>query len=215
MRVIRFTGWTLIACGTLVLLYVVHLLVVSNLHTSQAQRGLASAWQQDVLAAPEPSDAPDDRPEGDQVEVGDAYAAMWFERPGSDQPVVREGLLYVVSGITPAVLRRGPGHYPETSAPDEGGNVAIAGHRTTHGAPFFHLDELELGDEVHIVDRRGRHWRYVVRETMVVAPQDTWVVEPDPLGDGLPLLTLTTCHPRFSAAQRYVVFAGLDGEVTA
>ncbi len=215
MRVARVAGWTLITAGVVVLLYVVHLLFVSNLHTDQAQRGLAEAWATEVEEPDDPDATPEpEEPADEPVDVGEAYAALWFERPGSDEPVVRDGELYVVSGVTPEALRRGPGHYPDSSPPGGEGNFAVAGHRTTYGAPFYHLDELVIGDEVHVVGRDGRHWRYVVRETMVVSPDDTWVVGPDPLGDGLPLLTLTTCHPRFSAAQRYVVFAGLDGEVT-
>lgn len=213
-RTLRGVGWTFIAAGVVLLLYVIYLLFYTNLTTDRAQHELRDTWAEFEWAQVESDDEePEEAP--DPISVGDAFAVIWFERPGSDEPVVRDEPLYVVEGVSLDMLRRGPGHYPDSVAPGEDGNFAIAGHRTTHGAPFYHLDELQTGDEIHVMDRSGRQWRYVVRETMVVAPSDVWVVDQDPLGDGYPLLTLTTCHPRFSAAQRYIVFAGLDGEVTS
>jgi sortase A len=209
IRIFRGFGWTLIAAGVVVLLYVVYLLFYTNLTTERAQNDLRDAWDSRIASVGIGGD------ETEAIELGDAFAVIWFERPGSDEPIVHDGPLYVVHGVTLDLLKLGPGHYPHSAAPGEEGNFSIAGHRTTHGAPFFHLDELEPGDHIHVVGRDGRRWRYTVRETMIVSPQDVWVVEEDPLGDTFPLLTLTTCHPRFSAAQRYVVFAGLDGEVTS
>ncbi len=215
-RLVRGVGWTLIAAGSVLLLYVVYLLFYTNLTTDRAQAELRDAWTTSVAdEAPDVPD-PEEPPEPDDdepVELGDAYAAIWFDRPGTDEPVVHDGPLFVVEGVSLDLLRRGPGHYPDSAAPGEAGNFAVAGHRTTYGAPFYHLDELEPGDHVFALGRDGRQWRYIVRETMIVAPQDVWVVSDDPLEDGHPVLTLTTCHPRFSAAQRLVVFAGLDGEV--
>lgn len=101
-------------------------------------------------------------------------------------------------------LKKGPGHYPGTALPGGPGNAAIAGHRTTYGAPFFRLDELEVGDPIFITTPGGRH-RYDVSEVMIVAPEDAWVL--DPTEDNR--LTLTTCNPRYSAAQRLIVVAEL------
>lgn len=213
-RILRGFGWTFIAAGVVLLLYVIYLLFYTNLTTSRAQGELREVWDSHIATSGIEDEA-DDEAEAEPIELGDAFAVIWFERPGSDEPIVHEGPLFVVHGVTLDLLRLGPGHYPHSASPGEEGNFSIAGHRTTHGAPFYNLDELEPGDAIHAIGRDGRQWRYTVRETMVVAPQDVWVVEEDPLGDGFPLLTLTTCHPRFSAAQRYVVFAGLDGEVTS
>ncbi len=41
-----------------------------------------------------------------------------------------------VQGTNVGDLRKGPGHYLNTPFPGEPGNAAIAGHRTTFGAPF-------------------------------------------------------------------------------
>jgi sortase A len=107
-----------------------------------------------------------------------------------------------VEGVGPDALALGPGHYPATPMPGQGGNVAIAGHRTTHLAPFWSLDELRPGDRVELVTARGR-FVYRVLWVGVGPPGSDWVL--GPTAD--PSLTLTTCYPRFSASQRLVVRA--------
>ena len=84
------------------------------------------------------------------------------------------------------------------------GNAVISGHRTTYGAPFFHLDRVEPGDLVAVQTATGEHV-YQVVETRVVEPTDVWVTQQ---WDGS-WLTLTTCHPRFASSERLVVFAHL------
>lgn len=214
-RLARGLGWALVASGVVVLLYLAYLMFYTNLITERAQGQLLEQWQLergpiDTDAAPSGSATPaepstDDAP----VEVGDAYAVMWFERPGSDVRPVHAEPLFVVEGIDPETLKQGPGHYPGTAGPGQSGNFALAGHRTTYGAPFYHLDQLRTGDEIHVVDRQRRTWVYEVTEAKVVLPHETWVIAPDPLGTGNPVLSLTTCEPRFSAAKRLIVFAEL------
>ena len=209
-RVVRGVGWTLIATGVVILLYLVYLLFFTNLQTEQAQDELLDQWQLEVEGddATLPGEG-DDGP-AEAVDPGDAYAAMWFERDG--ERIIHDEVLYVVEGTSVADLRRGPGHYADTAAPGADGNFAVSGHRTTYGAPFFHLDRLQEGDRIHVVDRRNREWVYEFRARRIVAPSDVWVISEDPLDDGAPLLTLTTCHPRFSDAQRLIVFADLVGD---
>ncbi|MGI8574181.1 MAG: class E sortase [Egibacteraceae bacterium] len=141
--------------------------------------------------------------------TGEPVAKIEFVRPGAQAPPVHEEPLYIVQGVGTEQLQQGPGHYPGTSMPGAKGNFAVAGHRTTYGAPFYHLDQLGRGDRVRVTDARGRRFVYTVRTQRVVAPSDVWVIQPDPLETGRPTLTLTTCHPRFSAAERLVVFAEL------
>nr|WP_274388233.1 sortase [Salsipaludibacter albus] len=139
---------------------------------------------------------------------GGSYALLWFERDG--QFVVDDEINAVVEGVTLDFLARGPGHYPETSPPGGEGTFAVAGHRTTYGHPFHNLDLLEPGDEIHVVDLDGRHWIYDFVELRAVAPTDVWVVDPDPLNREITHgITLTTCHPKYSAAQRLVAFGEL------
>ena len=210
-RLLRATGWLFIAIGTLVLLYLVYSLLYTNRETAQAQSELADEWGGLELSEPEAENEPgsssgENRP---APRPGSAVAALEFRRPGQDAPLVHAEPLYVVEGVTLGDLQRGPGHYPGTALPGDEGNFAVAGHRTTYGAPFFNLDQLRKGDEVIVTARDGSRHTYKVREQEVVAPGDTWVIGPDPLESGKATLTLTTCNPRFSNAQRLIVFAEL------
>ncbi|OLT37882.1 hypothetical protein BJF79_28710 [Actinomadura sp. CNU-125] len=118
----------------------------------------------------------------------------------------------VVEGVGVADLRKGPGHYPGSAGPGKVGNMAIAGHRTTYGGPFERNGELERGDEI-LVDTATTTYVYTVTKHIVVRPSRTDVVAPVPGKPGAAprkaMLTLTTCHPKFSAAYRLVVFAEL------
>ena len=112
----------------------------------------------------------------------------------------------VVQGVSLPELKKGPGHYPDTPMPGQPGNAAIAGHRTSYGAPFYRLDEVQAGDQLLVTTRQGK-FEYVVTERKVVGPDETSVLEATPDNR----LTVTTCHPRFSASQRLVVVAALKG----
>ena len=109
---------------------------------------------------------------------------------------------YVVEGTDLDSLRKGPGHYPETPLPGERGTAAIAGHRTTYGAPFRHIDELDRGDRI-VVDMPDGRFVYRVEESKIVDDQDLSVLEPV----GYRRLMLSACHPLYSAAQRIIVYA--------
>ncbi|MFM8971210.1 MAG: class E sortase, partial [Actinomycetota bacterium] len=105
---------------------------------------------------------------------------------------------------------KGPGHYPGTPFPGSRGNAAIAGHRTTYGAPFHNVDKLKPGDRIIIETFAGR-FVYQVTRQLIVQPTDTYVVANTPDAQ----LTLTSCHPKYSAAQRIVIKAKLVPEVSA
>ena len=109
---------------------------------------------------------------------------------------------YVIEGTDLGSLRRGPGHYPETPLPGEQGTVAIAGHRTTYGAPFREIDQLKPGDRI-VLDMPDGRFIYRVERTVIVDDQDLSVLEPA----GYRRLLLSACHPLYSAAQRIIVFA--------
>ncbi len=148
---------------------------------------------------------------------GDALAHLEIPGIGVDKVVVR--------GVNVPDLRKGPGHYPSTVLPGNGGNSAIAGHRTTYGAPFNRIDELEPGDEITLTGIQGEFTYRVLDPSIayasyedqidrigpgyiVVKPSATWV-----LGDfGDNRLTLTACHPKLSARQRIIVAAELVGD---
>ena len=109
-------------------------------------------------------------------------------------------------GTSASALRAGAGHYPETPLPCEAGNVAIAGHRTTYGKPFSNLDRLKNGDVVILETPIGSCTYEITVAPRVILPTAFEVVANTP---DRQLLTLTTCHPRGSAAQRLYVQATL------
>jgi sortase A len=111
----------------------------------------------------------------------------------------------MVEGTGTADLRSGPGHYPYTPLPGQRGTVAVAGHRTTYGAPFRHLDAVKPGDSVELAMPYGV-FTYRVERTRIVRPTDVWVTD----RVGYDRLILSACHPLYSAAQRIVVFARLE-----
>jgi sortase A len=111
----------------------------------------------------------------------------------------------VVQGTDTDSLRKGPGHYPDTNFPGEGGTVAIAGHRTTYLAPFNEIDKFKPGDEI-VLDMPYGKFTYAVEQTKIVDPTDVGVVNRVP---GAERLVLSACHPLYSASQRIIVFARL------
>ena len=123
----------------------------------------------------------------------------------------------VVEGVSLSNLKSGAGHMPGTPLPGQPGNAVVSGHRTTYGAPFHNLDDLVPGDRVFWDSGVGTH-EYVVRRTLIVTPTSLWVtrgirfesgvVEPAASTRG-GWLTLTTCHPKYSARERMIVFTEL------
>jgi sortase A len=140
-----------------------------------------------------------------------AFAARALNRRTDDgQPLGRISIrsialsAVVVAGTGSSSLRLGPGHYPGTPLPGARGTVAIAGHRTTYGAPFRRLDQLGRGDRIELRMPYGR-FVYSVERRRIVPPTATWVTR----RVGYDRLILSACHPLYSAAKRIVVFARL------
>ena len=140
-----------------------------------------------------------------------AYAARALNRRTDDgQPLGRIRIpsigvsSVVVAGTGTADLRLGPGHYPGTPLPGARGTVAIAGHRTTYGAPFRKLDKVGKGDRIEVRMPYGT-FVYRVEQKRIVAPTALWVTR----RTSYDRLILSACHPLYSAAQRIVVFARL------
>ena len=139
------------------------------------------------------------------IDRGDVIARL--EIPRIDQDV------YVVAGVTLDDLKDGPGHYPDTPLPGQLGNAAIAGHRTTYGAPFFDVDQLVAGDDLIVTTITGGRFVYRVTGVQVVSAADYWVVTTrDP---NVAELTLTSCHPKYTARDRIVVHSVLVPELSS
>ena len=190
-RALLAIGRVFVGLGTFVLLFVAYQLLGTNLVTNNEQKALAAELQTQWM-----SDVVEDTPD-----LGDGVALIKIPKIGVDR--------VVVEGVGVPDLKKGPGHYPGTAMPGQIGNTVISGHRTTYGAPFNRLDELEIGDEILVYDRTGP-FKYVVTENKVVKPSAVEVL--DPSSDAR--LTLTTCHPKFSAKERLIIVAQLEGTPT-
>jgi sortase A len=110
--------------------------------------------------------------------------------------------LVVVNGTSVSDLRRGPGRHLDTYMPGEHELVYIAGHRTTYGAPFGDINELQPGDTITL-DLPYATIVYRVTRHRIVDDNDVSVLE-SPHHEQL---VLQACHPRFFASQRYLVYA--------
>lgn len=174
----------------------------SDLYAVHAQSSLRHALQHEWTAPAPPTAGP----VLTAVALGNGVAILRVPRFGRNYAVV------IVEGVGRADLRRGPGHYPGTALPGQVGNFAVAGHRTTYGAPFSRLGDLRVGDAV-VLETRTAWLTYRVTTSRIVPPTAVSVTAPVPAAPGrrpsAALLTLTTCNPRYSDRERLVVFGAL------
>jgi len=240
-RVLGAIGRGLISAGVIVLMFVGYQLWGTGLQTSAAQGSLEDEFTQ-LLEQESPFEAREfDVTTNDEAQADDPDAAdngpvsvnatsagftseelslLYPEEGGSLARIVIPDInvdWITVEGTTVEALRAGPGHYRNTPNPGMAGNSAIAGHRTTYGAPFHRIDELKPGAEIKVQTVQGT-FTYLVTSNVnsdgtevghfIVFPQDTWVLDQDARN----LLTLTACHPKYSARQRIIVQAELVGE---
>jgi sortase A len=200
-RAISFWTWVM-SIGALLIAFALWQLYGTAIAQSHSQDNLANQFHAEVHAHPAGSKFVL-LPAADQLPVppeGSVMALIQIPKIGVSQ--------YVVSGTNTGDLAKGPGHYTGTALPGQYGNVAIAGHRTTHGAPFNRLAELARYDHIYLTDLAGQRLDYVVVATpFAVSPSDTSVL--NYFGDNR--LTLTTCNPEFSATQRLIVVAAYAG----
>jgi sortase A len=222
-------GKTLIAAGLLMFGFVAYQLWGTGIETARAQNALENEFE-DLLAGATTTDAPvlviDSVPDSTPttgtvvenepaettvppavvrpIEEGDAIARIEMPTIGVDN--------IVVAGVAKSDLKKGPGHYPETPMPGQLGNTAIAGHRTTYGQPFFDVDKLATGDEIVVTTTEGR-FVYRVTGQQIVGPEDYEVVATtDPTKA---TITLTSCHPKWTARERIVITGELDTDASS
>jgi sortase A len=211
-RLLRIAGFTLIGAGGLIIAFLVYQLFVTDLinagSQARASDELAQALveRRQAIATTTTTSPPDTSTSAPTpvarlrtepvVPEGEPLGTIIINKIGL------EAVLF--EGVGRDTLKDGPGHMPWTPVPGQPGNAVISGHRTTYGRPFYDLDQLVLGDRIEIETAIGISV-YEVKAIEIVLPTDVYVTEP--LRGAW--LTLTTCHPRFSAAERLVVQAEL------
>lgn len=203
-RVLSWAGVALVVVGVVVLGFVPYALYATNGAAEHAQATLGRALARTVTRTVEV-------PAGVRLRKS-VPRVTWPTTIPLGTPIARITIPVagvrndvVVEGVDELRLEEGPGHYPGTALPGEPGNLAIAGHRTTWLHPFYNLQAVHPGDHI-IVAFDGERWVYTAEWIKPVAPTDIAVIAPTSGWN----LTLTTCNPRYSAAQRLIVRARLD-----
>ena len=200
MRIfIRSVGELCITAGVVLLLFVAYELWGTGAYTQAQQHKLGDELDRSWKAGA-------GKVTTERVRLGHGLALIRIPRLG-------KGFHYVIiEGVSVADLRKGPGHYPGTAMPGQIGNFVVSGHRTTYLAPFNKLGELRGGDKI-LIDTRAEQYVYKVTSTKVVQPSDVSVAAPVPehprANPTKRLITLTTCNPKYSAAQRLIIFGQL------
>jgi sortase A len=216
-RKIRIAGFTMVWTGVLTLGIVAYQLVVTDLLNDRVQAEAREVLVEDLqerrteletsVTVTLPDSGSPGTTQATDIESVDFHPEEAVEE-GEPLGMIRIPSIdldwVLFGGVLPSTLNQGPGHMPWTPLPGQPGNAVISGHRTTYGAPFFDLDLLEPGDIIEVETAIGVH-HYTVRETIIVSPTDVWVTDPKPGA----WLTLTTCNPKFSAAERLIVQAEL------
>lgn len=204
-------GEVLITLGVLILLFLVWQLwwtgVLAERTYAQTRAELSQEWQQAPAAAAAADPAPVKAP------FGRPFGLLYIPALGNSAWAVP-----VIQGTDVDLLQRGVGHHVSSAMPGQLGNFAIAGHRTTYAAPFADIDSLARGDQV-IVETANGWYVYVLDRSVVIEADEGWVLDPVPgKARGTPptqaLMTMYACHPKFSAAQRFVWFGHLVDEFT-
>jgi len=205
---IGILGELLLTLGALLVLFLVWQLwwtdVVADREQAGIIAGLEDDWGQvdaDTIAPRQ--DGPPPVPE--TPEENKVWATMHV--PAFDRATfpLAEGV-----DLEQVLNVKGAGHYPGTALPGEDGNVAIAGHRNTYGRVFEDIGRLKSGDPI-VVETADAFYVYEVTETHIVTPTDVEVIAPVPGKPGEEpteqMLTLTACHPMYSARERIIVHA--------
>lgn len=201
-KFLRGTGWSLIGLGCFVLYFLVYQLVGTNATADNEQNSLRNELERNWTAqAGVPATNRPETTSSKAIPVGRGIALIQIPKIKVEKVVVQ--------GVSRADLKKGPGHVPSTVMPGQAGTFAVSGHRTTYGAPFFRLNELVKGDIITVIGRTTIY-TYSVTSTRIVRPTDTAVLNNV---RGKATIVLTTCHPRFSAKQRLIVFGDLVAEV--
>lgn len=215
LGVLGLLGELLITAGVLVFLFLGWQLwlndIIVGVQDNHTAASVGQAWDKGNITMNKETTVVDF---GDPVvaavpEENATFAVMYAPRFGSDWVrEVAEGI-----GVSEVLNTRRIGHYPTTQLPGELGNVALAAHRLTYGAPFADIDKLQLGDKLYLQTKDG-YYIYSFRNLEYVGPHGVGVLEPVPQRSGQTptesVLTIMSCNPKFSLAERIIAYAVFD-----
>ena len=205
-RLLGGVGEILITLGIMALLFVAWELWWTNIDANRAQSEVTSQFAQELNIGDEGGKDFGPAPVA-EIPDGETFGIFYVPRFG------KEFAHPVTNGVGPDVLNTvGIGHYPETQAPGELGNFAVAGHRQTHGQVFWDIDKFENGDKIYLQTREG-FYTYEWRNTEIVYPSQSEVLLPVPHQPGqkptTSILTMTSCHPPFTTRMRIIAYSEL------
>lgn len=209
LSIVGVAGELLVTGGVLVLLFLVWQLWLNDAVVRAAQNTeaaqLSETWQSTMpdptgpmqpVVLPQPRDA-------------EVFGILRVPRFGEDYAAKLAGGVSASRTLNPLGL----GHYPDTQMPGEPGNFAVAGHRNTHGKPLNLVGELRVGDAI-VVEVPDGWYTYRFRTLEYVEPSGVGVLNPVPQTDGVAasdsIITLTSCNPAFSTAERIVAYGAFD-----
>lgn len=196
-------GRTLIASGLLLLSFVAYQLWGTGISEGRAQSELARRFASTTTTSISPT--PTTEPQPLQPRTGDIVGKISIPSIGVSK--------WLIAGVGYKQLEQGPGLFSGSPLPGQRGNVAIAGHRTTYGAPFSRINELKKNDTVVVTTATSTYTYVINRDPFIVSAHDVGVVRTkDP---SVAALTLVSCHPKWTSKQRIIVTALLEKQESA
>ena len=212
VSVVGVLGELLITGGVFVLLFLGWQLWLNDIiqggQEAQDANKLSQSWQAGPVNT---STKPSETPIVEKAPTKDAtkFAVLYVPRFGKTwERTIAQGV-----GVADVLDAIGVGHYPGSAMPGQVGNFAIAAHRHAYGGGFENLHLLHVGDHVFIGTKDG-WYEYTFRDIQYVQPTQVNVLQPVPMEPGVTptdrLITMTTCNPFFSTAERMVAYGEFD-----
>jgi len=201
-KIIRFGGIALIIVGLVIIIWPFYI----NFVMVRREADVLASWDEGITSPGTADNEGNGQKTGGEIELADPEQKLPFKISIPD--IDLEWM--VNEGTDSKTLKQGPGFFIGSAFPGETGACVVAGHRTTYGAPFSRLDELEEGDEIIIETTGKEEFTYIVTGQEAVLPTDLSVLE----DTDYPSLVLSTCTPEYFAIRRLIIFARIAGQLS-
>ncbi len=215
VSVVGVLGELLITAGVLVLLFLGWQQWLGDIIEGHQLYGQSVQQSQQWIKEAGPSKAPTDPADPGappvitaSLSTGKVFGYLFIPRFGADyaRPIAQ--------GTGLSVLNKGNlGHYPSTQMPGAIGNFMVASHRKAYGGDLEHINNLRVGDHIFVGTADG-WYQYTFRNLQFVEPTDVAILDPVPDQPGLQpgdrIITLQSCNPFFSTAERIMAYGTFD-----